>query len=96
MGTITKSNEEKLTEMRLTPSSWMESDLGYKGDCYKTTYSAGAAEDRKKRTNGGGAGGAEPDSDEDPYHITMPFRRSDEMRKRMFEDPVFESDEEYE
>ena len=89
MGSINKSNEEKLTEMRLTPTSWMNSDLGYKGDCYKTTYSAG--EDRKKRTNG-----AEPDSDEDPYHITMPFRRSDEMRKKMFEDPIFESDEEYE
>lgn len=95
MGSINKSNEEKLTEMRLTPSSWTDSDLGYKGDCYKTTYSmtGGAAEDRKKRTNGGGA---EADSDEDPFHITMPFRRSDEIRKKMFEDPIFESDEEYE
>ena len=25
--------------MRVTPSSWMQSDLGYQGDCYKTTYS---------------------------------------------------------
>ena len=36
------------------------------------------------------------DSDRDPCHITMPFRQSDAIRKQIFEEPVFETDEEYE
>lgn len=36
------------------------------------------------------------DSDRDPYHITMPFRKSDELRKKIFDSPEFETDEEHE
>ena len=36
------------------------------------------------------------DSDRDQYHITMPFRKSDEIRRKMFEEPEFETDEDYE
>jgi hypothetical protein len=39
--------------------------------------------------------GADIDSDGDPCHITMPFRKSDELRKMIFEEPEFETDEEY-
>ena len=52
-----------------------------------TTYSEG---------KGKGRNGEDLDSDEDPYHITMPFRKSDELRRKIFEDPQFESDEEFE
>ena len=74
----------------------MESDLGYQGDCYKTTYSGegAAGSQQKKKKKGNGRWAEQPDSDEDPYHITMPFKRSDEMRKKIFEEPDFETDEE--
>ena len=46
--------------------------LGRTGDLYMTTYSDG---------KGKGRNGGDLDSDDDPYHITMPFKKSDELRR---------------
>ena len=77
----------------------MESEFGYKTDCYKTTYSAEIAagnQQKHKKKDKNRWAEQPPDSDEDPYHITMPFKRSDEMRKKIFEEPEFETDEDEE
>ena len=60
--------------------------MGREGDLYMTTYSDG---------KGKGRNGMDLDSDDDPYHITMPFKKSDELRRQIFEEPEFESDEEF-
>ena len=46
--------------------------IGRTGDLYMTTYSNG---------KGKGRNGEDIDSDDDPYHITMPFMKSDELRR---------------
>lgn len=56
-------------------------------ELYMSTYSLG---------RGMGKYGEDLDSDQDPYHITMPFRHSDELRRKIFDQPEFESDEERE
>ena len=35
------------------------------------------------------------DSDQDQYHITMPFKHSEELHRKILHEPEFESDEDY-
>lgn len=39
--------------------------------------------------------GTEVDSDKDEFHITMPFNHSDEIHRKILEEPEFESDESF-
>lgn len=39
--------------------------------------------------------GDHDDSDDDPYHITMPFKHSEELHHQILNDLQFESDEDY-
>ena len=37
----------------------------------------------------------EGDSDQDEYHITMPFKHSEELHRKILHEPEFESDEDF-
>lgn len=83
-----RTGEEKLGALKTSiEEQALPGDENRTPELYKSTYKEG---------KGKGKNGGDLDSDRDPYHITMPFRHSDELRRQIFEHPEFESDEEFE
>lgn len=79
--------EEKLAEIKgKIDEQIIPEEDGKDPELYQSTY--GYNEKGEKVTDG--------DSDKDPYHITMPFRKNKELRHKIFNHPAFESDEEHE